>query len=376
MPTSNCIVCGSPFEPSRADATYCSAKCRQAALRDRAKSEATVRIGGLVAPCERFESESGAFGTVGCASIRIATLRGQPQRDAAQRTPVELYVAGVLQWSGDVLHLTRELASGAVDVECEDYMGRLAAQPAAGGHAQNCDGYSAAAAAAAECGLHYTPPDVRGHPVPLRLLAESDDAGGPASARDVLLWASRVTGEQFAVLNDSTLVFGGAPAAPRAIAADNVRITTFERGAPAAAIVWSTPPIPAGAGTMLRSGRVADVPPGIGCYFYPLFGRREVELVPLADRLAAQIARGVVTVQGETADAIEPHELVTVEGVHWPLIVTSVHRVFSDGVLVTRFEAVHFPQPPRVPSIIGAGDSVRTLWPGSAQPAQPVEAAA
>lgn len=375
MSIANCVVCGVEFEQSRADAVYCSHKCRQAGLRDRQRSEVSVRIGGIVAAADRFESESVAFGTVGRASISIPTLRGVPQRDAAQRMPVELYVSGALVWAGDVVHMTRDLGSGAVELECEDYVGRLAAQTAAGGYGQNCDCYSAAAAAAAECGLHYTPPAVRGHPSPLRLAAEADDVAGPADARSVLLWASRITGEPFNVASSGELIFGTPPAAPRAIAAENVRVRSFERGAPVAAVVQSTPPIPAGPGSMLRSGRVADVPPGVGCYFYSLFGRREVELVPLADRLQAQIARGVVRVEGETTDSVEPHDVVLVEGVSWPLIVTRVHRVFSDGILTVAFEATHFPQPPRVPSMIGAGDSTRVLWPGSAQPA-PVEAAA
>ncbi len=376
MSIANCVICGAEFEPSRRDATYCSHKCRQAGLRDRAKSDATVRIGGIVAAAERFESTAGAFGTVGNASIRIPNLRGQPQRDSALRMPVELYVAGALQWAGDVVHMTRDLTSGSVDVECEDLMGRLAVQPLAGGYGQNCDCYSAAAAAAAECGLHYSAPTVRRHPSPLRLSAESDDAGGPASARDVLTWAARITGEPFNITSSGELRFGAPPAAPREISVENARVTTYERNAPVAAVVWSTRALGSGPGAMLRSGRVADVPLGVGCYFFPLHGRREVELAPLAERLAAQIAQGVVLVQGETADVIEPHELVTVEGVHWPLIVTRVHRVFSDGILTVAFEAVHFPEPPRVPSVIGAGDSTRVLWPGSVQPAQPAEAAA
>lgn len=375
MSIANCVICGVEFEQSRADAVYCSHKCRQAGLRDRQRSEATVRIGGIIAAADRFESESVAFGTVGRASISIPTLRGQPQRDSALRMPVELYISGALVWAGDVTSMSRELDTGSVEVQAEDLMGRLAGLTIAAGCGQNSDAYATASAVASEAGLHYTLPKVRANPVPLRLLAESDDAAGPADARSVLLWASRVTGEPFNVTSSGEVVFGTPPAAPRAIAAANVHVRSFERGAPVAAIVWSTPPIPAGPGSMLRSDRVADVPPGVGCYFYSLFGRREVELAGIAERLQAQIGRGVVMVEGESTDSIEPHELVMVEGVNWPLTVTSVHRMFSDGVLVTRFTATHYPEPPRVPSIIGAADSTRVLWPGSVQPA-PVEAAA
>lgn len=375
--TSNCIVCGNPFEPTRADARYCSHKCRQAALRDRAKSDATVRIGGLVAPVERFEAERGSFGAVGYASIRVPNLRGTPQRDAAQRMPVELYVADSLVWAGDATCMRRDLGGGSVSIEAEDLTGRLASVTAAGGFAQNADAYSTAAACAADAGLHYAPPQQRAHPVPLRLAAEADDVAGPASARDVLLWASRITGEPFAVLNDGTLLFGGQPAAPRTIAVATGTVTTFERNAPVAAVAWSTQPLGSGSTVMLRSGRVADVPPGIGCYHFPLHGRREVELAGLAERLAGQIGRTAAQVEGETEDThLQPHDLVTVEGVSGPLIVTRTLHRFGDGILTVWFEATHFPPPPRVPSIIGAGDSTRCAWPGSVPYAQSVEAAA
>jgi hypothetical protein len=336
-----------------------------------------VHVGGLVAPVERFEAERGSFGTVGYASIRVANLRGVPQRDAAQRMAVEVLVAGALVWAGDVTCMRRDLGSGSVELECEDLMGRLASVAAAGGFAQNADCYSTAAACAADAGLHYAPPQHRAHPVPLHLAATADDVDGPATARDVLLWASRVTGEPFAVLNDGTLVFGGQPAAPRAITVSNGTVTSFERNAPVAAVLHSTPQLGSGSTVMLRSGRVADVPAGVATYFYPLHGRREVELAGIAERLGAQIGRGVVQVEGETVDStLQPHDLVTVERASGPLLVTHVLHRFDGGVLTVWIEATHFPQPPRVPSQVGAGDSTRCAWPGSVQPAQPVEAAA
>lgn len=375
--STSCIVCGTEFTPSRRDARYCSGKCRQAALRDREKTDCSVRIGGLVAPVERFEAERAAFGEVGHASIQLATLRGVPQRDAAQRMPVELYVADSLVWAGDAVRINRDLGSASVELECEDYVGRLAELTVAAGCMQHADAYQTAAAVAADAGLHYVAPQQRAHPVPLRLAAEADDVDGPASARDVLLWASRVTGEPFAVLNDGTLVFGGQPAAPRAITLATGTLTMFERNAPVAAVVWSTPQLGIGNSGMLRSSRICDVPAGIGCYHFPLHGRREVELAGLAERLGAQIGRNVVHVEGETADThLQPHDLVMVEGVSGPLIVTRTLHRFDSGVLSLWFEATHFPPPPRVPSVIGAADSTRVAWPGSVQPAQPVEQAA
>lgn len=377
--TSNCVVCGAEFTPTRADARFCSHACRQAALRDRQKSDATIRVGGLTAAVERFEGERGSFGAVGYASIRVANLRGTPQRDAAQRMPVELYVADSLVWSGDAVRINRDLGSSSVSIEAEDLMGRLAELTVAAGCAQNADCYQVAAACAADAGLHYTPPQSPAHPVPLRLAAEVDDVDGPASARDVLLWASRVTGEPFAVRNDGALIFGSAPAAPRQIAVATGTLTTFERNAPVAAVVWSTPPLGSGSTVMLRSGRICDVPAGIGCYHFPLFGRREVELASLAERLGAQIGRGVVQIEGETADTpLQSHDYVRVEGVAESLLVTRILHRFDSGVLTTWIEATHFPLPPRVPSQIGAADSTRVAWPGSVPPAQvqPTEAAA
>ncbi|MDA8348474.1 MAG: hypothetical protein M0038_06685 [Pseudomonadota bacterium] len=375
--STSCVVCGTEFTPSRRDARYCSGKCRQAALRDREKTDCSVRIGGLVAPVERFEAERTAFGEVGHATIQLATLRGVPQRDAAQRMYVELYVGDALVWAGDVTCMRRDLGSGAAEIEAEDLMGRLAELTVAAGCMQHADAYQTAAACAADAGLHYTPPQSPAHPVPLRLAAEADDVAGPASARDVLLWASRVTGERFAVLNDGTLLFGGQPAAPRAITLATGTLTMFERNAPVAAVVWSTPQLGIGNSGMLRSSRVCDVPPGVGCYHFPLHGRREVELAGIAERLGAQIARGVVQVEGETGDTQpQPHDLVLVKGVSGPLLVTRTLHRFDSGVLSLWFEATHFPPPPRVPSVIGAADSTRCAWPGSVPPAQPVEVAA
>ncbi len=362
-----CLTCGETFT-ARGDALYCSGKCRQQAQRDRGKSDAAVVVGGVQGAVSAFSTTAGSFGEIGHAEI-TCTIRGTPQRDDAGRLPVALMLSDESLWAGDAEVIERNLDTGTVTVRARGLEGRLAAQMWTPEARLSLTAADFAARAAERAGLRYLIPEVPFDHRPLSR-PEADDGGdtsGSRNALEVLLHASRELGVDFRVSADGALVFGPAPPAePHVLAARNIRVTAFGIGAPVAVVGRSIPlhQVP-GAPQPLRTGRLAEIVPGVPTYLVSMHGRRAPELEQIVERVTAEVSSGMLHVAAEVDDPVAVGTRVRIEAAaDVPLLVVRVeHKFTADGGLQASIEALHLPRPTAISDAVPHRLPVQVLCP-------------
>lgn len=350
MSSRRCVVCGSELPAdARVDARYCSAGCRQAALRDRAASEAHISVGGVTAPVSSFTASSGSWGEIGRAEIACSLLRGEPHRDPAGRIPLAVSVNGSLLWRGDASSITRSLDSGAVEIHARGLEARLADL-----HIQNWQSLASGPFcehAAKASGLTYTSGasvDVR----PLGLYAALRSGTSP-TALELLLLAAREFRSEFRISVDGELCFGPPASEPRALPARSVRATTYGTIQGRAVLVVRSHDM---RGQVLSAGpALADIPAGLPVFLVDAGCRNRSQLEDYADMLRADLASGLVSVEGETEERVSPGDVVSIEGLEKVLRVARISHSFSAGEgLRTRLEALHLPAVPAVANMRAA----------------------
>lgn len=343
-----CGVCGTEFE-GRSDAKFCSGRCRQQRLRDRGKTDAFATVGGLHAPAVSFSVTSGAFGEVGTATIELAALRGEPQRDAAGRISVELSMGGNLIWAGDCRRIERH--ASALTLTVAGLEARLSEQRWTVGTWEHSSVEQFVGAAAQRAGLPSLPPD---EPLDARALGTYLDIAGNRSALEVLLAAARETGCDFTI-RDGALAFGvPLPTEPQAVEVQNVRLTTFAAPERFRVIVRSRLPAMNGGTAQdrtLTTGCVGDISVGTPVYIITTNDRRQSDIDSLSEILAREIAGGLVHVAADIDDVtMLPGTAIRVEAAGNLLlrIVRVAHSFTAETGLQTHIEALCLPAAPAI----------------------------
>lgn len=347
MAEVRCKICGAAFEPTRADATSCSDRCRQQAQRDRAKSAVLVSVGGVESPVATLKIINETCNS--SATIELAgPLRAEPSRDQSGRVPVEVRSGDTSTiCAGDLEHVARNLDGGATVLQAAGLSARLQAQT--WGPATWC-GLTIeqfAAAAARRAGLEYAAPV---EPLDLRPLAVFAAADGlPDSthnAFDLLRWAARELGRSWSV-RDGVLQFDTPPPV-RVLDCRNVSVQTHGGPADRIAVVVRARPLGAMAAPPLRSTSLFNIEPDRLAYLVQADGRRQVDIDALAERLALELSAELLHVAAD----IKQHDAHAGDRVRIAgrmVRITRIEHTYSiDSGLHTHIVAVAAPPAPSI----------------------------
>jgi len=367
-----CAQCGEPFTPTRSDADYCSGKCRTAAYRDRLaaplpvlEAPAFMRAGRLAVPLESLSVRAGGLGVIGAAEFTVPTEALESR--GLSKMPIEVFAAGSPVFVGDLEGLERDIDGARTTVRSSSRARRLERlQVCLGMGWGQLPPLEFARQAAAAVQLRFTTDEEAPPPVGTVATRVRDDGAGslPVDASTVSAWRvltflARDGGLELRVAADE-LYLGprAAPAAPRALTARGVKVTSDRRDCNEFALILRSRLQPkayqvdrSGPSVEIAANRsAAAVAAGAFCYVYSVYNLAPVAADREAKRLAEEIAADWQTVTGE-ADfeaALAPGQPVTVSGVYKVLHVTGLEHSFAGGALQTRFTAAHVPPPPRL----------------------------
>jgi len=361
MADRNCVVCGTSFE-ARADAVYCSAACRQAALRARQASDAQARVGGIVVPVTELNVELGSFGQVGTASLTVPAhaLEGVTfTRSPIGTLPIEVRFGEEVLFAGDVLRRTRDVEAGLVQIQAQDYMGRLSDQRWSSETWWHLTLAQFLEGAARRADLLWTMPPEALEARPLGSLSDADGcaSGGSRSALELLLWLARESGADLRVAEGELIFAPPVSSEPRSLTGRAVKIIS-NRAADVSVIVRSHLPLLVGGGIqdkILRTQSLMDIPAGRPVYLVVVHRHREADVDLLHERYLRELAAGLLAVEFECDDTtLIPGASVRIEtATDLPLrVIRTKHNFSTDTGLVMRLEAMHLPAPPAIPSAL------------------------
>lgn len=341
MSEKTCVICAAPFE-GRSDAQYCSDRCRQQSQRDRSKSDAIAVIGGISAPVLSFTAAVGAFGEIGSASIELAALRGEPQRDSAGRIAVELTVGEVKLWAGDLQSI--EHLPGSITLRAAGPFARLAGQTWGPGTWPALSVEQFARGAAQRAGLGYMAPET---PLDPMALGTTLDAAGSVSALDLLIYIAREGGLDLQVRGDTLYIGTALPSEPRAIEARDLQVIAYAGETDQIAVIVRSQ-APTAHGRTLATGYLSDVPVGRAAYVVTATNLRQGDIDALSERLSRELGAQVIHASARIDFVQQPvivGDLVAIEQAgDVSLRVSRIEHSFTtSGGLSTRIEALYLP---------------------------------